>query len=185
MQVNPRTSAALWVPDNSSLLALLPHRYPQLATQCQELATTHLSEPQVQALLFCWHQEAPGSPQSMETPALPTVPDSKRAPTPPSKIEKAIFPTEGRKAITCYFAGCTKALFPQEHRSPVLHAALPCRRVTSLLSKSWDSSSSTEWPSATLLVLEGQPLTAHRDPALHCNCRRVPVPHQSAGTLAP
>jgi hypothetical protein len=34
-------------PDNSSLLALLPHGHPQLTTQGQKTTTTHASEPQV------------------------------------------------------------------------------------------------------------------------------------------
>jgi hypothetical protein len=40
----PGAPSALWEPDNSSPLALMPHGYPQLATQCQESAATHLSE---------------------------------------------------------------------------------------------------------------------------------------------
>jgi hypothetical protein len=44
-QVDPMASAALWTPDDSSLLALLPPRNPQFATQCQEPAATHTSEP--------------------------------------------------------------------------------------------------------------------------------------------
>jgi hypothetical protein len=35
-------------------------------------------------------------------PTLPTVPDSKRAPAPPLKSENSRFPTEGRKAVSCY-----------------------------------------------------------------------------------
>jgi hypothetical protein len=37
------------------------------------------------------------------------VPDSKRALTPPSKNEKARFPSEGKKAITCYTASDTRS----------------------------------------------------------------------------
>jgi hypothetical protein len=43
MKADPRASAALWTPDNSSPLALLPHRYSQFSTQYQEPTTTHLS----------------------------------------------------------------------------------------------------------------------------------------------
>jgi hypothetical protein len=50
MQIDHRASAAWWAPDDSSPLALLPHRYPQLATQCQEPATTHPCEPQAAGL---------------------------------------------------------------------------------------------------------------------------------------
>jgi hypothetical protein len=41
---------------------------------------------------------------------LPTVPDRKRALVPPSKSKNAIFPTKGKKAITCCFAGSTRCL---------------------------------------------------------------------------
>jgi hypothetical protein len=41
----------------------------------------------------------------------------------------------------------------------------------SLLSKSWNLSSSTEWQSNTLLVLSAQRLNA-----LHCTCGSVPDP---------
>jgi hypothetical protein len=75
MQVDPRDSTALWTTDDSSLQALLPYRYPQLATQCQELATTHLSELQAQALLFCWCQEASHLTEH-GGPALPIVSDN-------------------------------------------------------------------------------------------------------------
>jgi hypothetical protein len=44
-QVDPRVSTALCAPDNSSPMAWLPHGYPQFATQCQEPAVTHTSEP--------------------------------------------------------------------------------------------------------------------------------------------
>jgi hypothetical protein len=60
-----------------------------------------------------------------------------------------------------------KLCFPKVQRSPALHAGLlPCRRVTSLLSQSWNSRSSTEWKSTTLLVLGDLTPTVHRDPLL-------------------
>jgi hypothetical protein len=37
VQVDPRASDTLWAPDDSSLLALLPHGYPQLATLVRSL----------------------------------------------------------------------------------------------------------------------------------------------------
>jgi hypothetical protein len=49
-QVDPRASIALWALDDPSLLDLLPYKYPQLATQCQEPATTHPSESQAARL---------------------------------------------------------------------------------------------------------------------------------------
>jgi hypothetical protein len=112
MQIDPRASAALWAPDNSSPLDLLTYGYPQLATQCQEPTTTHLSEPQ--ALLFCWCQEA-SLPTEHGNPALPTVPDSKRALLPPSKSKNVRFPTKGKKAITCYSTGSTRSPIPPRY----------------------------------------------------------------------
>jgi hypothetical protein len=118
MQVDPRTSAALWAPDDSSPMALLPHGHPTLATQCQEPITTHLREPQAPGFLFCWCPEA-SLPTEHGIPALPTVPDSKRALTPPSKSEGARFPTEGRKAVTTYSAGSTRrGPLPQGTQKP-------------------------------------------------------------------
>jgi hypothetical protein len=107
-QVDPRVSTALWAPDNSSLLALLTNGYPQLATQCQEPTTTHLSEPQ--ALGFATLLVPGGFPPHRAwRPSLPTVPDNQTALTPPSQSKNARFPTEGRKAITCYSAGGTRS----------------------------------------------------------------------------
>jgi hypothetical protein len=91
-QIDPKASAALVY-------------YPQLATQCQEPATTDLSEPQ--AACF-WLQEA-SLPTEHGGPALPTVPDSKRVLAPPSKSENDRFPTKGRKALTCHSAGGTRS----------------------------------------------------------------------------
>jgi hypothetical protein len=45
-QVDPRVSAALWAPYDSSLPNLLLHGHPQLATQCQGPAATHVNETQ-------------------------------------------------------------------------------------------------------------------------------------------
>jgi hypothetical protein len=57
-----------------------------------------------------------------------------------------------------------EARFPQVHRIPVNNAAPPCRRVISLLSKSKNPSSRTEWQSATLTMLGGLEPTVHKDP---------------------
>jgi hypothetical protein len=117
MQVDTRASAAWWAPDNSSLLALLHHRYPQLATQCQDPGTTHPSEPQASGLA---NQLAPGGfpPTEHGGPAPSTVPDSKRALTPPSKNKNARFPTEERKAKTATLQAAPEAPFPQGTQEP-------------------------------------------------------------------
>jgi hypothetical protein len=113
-QVDPRASAALWAPDNSSLLALLAHRNPQLATQCQEPATTHQVKLRLQALQFIGTRRLP-FPQSTEVQHSPPIPDSKRALTPLPKSKNARFPTKGRKTITCYSAGSTRSPVPPRY----------------------------------------------------------------------
>jgi hypothetical protein len=95
--------------------ARLSHRYPQLATQCHEPATIHASEHQAPGLA---NLLAPGGfpPHKAWRPSLPTVPDSKRILAPLSKNKNARFPTEGRKAKTCYSAGSTRS--PASPRHP-------------------------------------------------------------------
>jgi hypothetical protein len=44
-KVDSRAATALQAAENSSLLALLPHGHPQLATLCQEPTTTYANEP--------------------------------------------------------------------------------------------------------------------------------------------
>jgi hypothetical protein len=179
MQVDPRASAALWAPDDSSPLALLPHGYPQLATQCQEPTTTHISDPHASGFAILLVTEHGG-------PALPTVPDSKSHSSCIKEQECQISPRgeESYNLLLCRWH--QKPRFPNVHRSPALHAAPPCRRAMSLLSKRWNPSSSTEWQSATLLVLEGLPPTEHRDPVLPTVTAGEPLySHQRAGTLAP
>jgi hypothetical protein len=67
----PQGFHCLWALEDSSLLVLLSHGYPQLATQCQKPATTHPSEHQA------WHLAillVPGGfppQQSMETQHSP------------------------------------------------------------------------------------------------------------------
>jgi hypothetical protein len=117
MHVNPRSSTALWAPDNSSLPALLPHGKLQFVTQCQEAATTHPSEPQTPDFAICWHQEA-FLPTEHGGSALPTVPDRKRALTALPKNKNAIFHTEGRKAIIFHSAGDTRSPVLPRHTEP-------------------------------------------------------------------
>jgi hypothetical protein len=132
--------------------------------------------PRFKALIICWCQDA-CLPTEHGGPVLPTFSD-KRALAPPSKSKNARFPTEERKAITCYSAGST--------RIPVLHTAPPCWRVTSVLSKSWISSNSTEWQSTTLMVLGGLPATVHRDPVLPTVTAGEPLhPYKRAGAPVP
>jgi hypothetical protein len=89
MQVDPRALSALWTPDDSSSLPLLPYRYPQLVTQCQEPATTHLSEPQ--APDFASGTRRPAFPQNMETQHSPLF-LTPRDPSLPHQSVSARFP---------------------------------------------------------------------------------------------
>jgi hypothetical protein len=123
--------------------------------------------PRFKALIICWCQDA-CLPTEHGGPVLPTFSD-KRALAPPSKSKNARFPTEERKAITCYSAGST--------RIPVLHTAPPCWRVTSVLSKSWISSNSMEWQSTTFDGARRPTCySAQRPSAPYCDRRRAPTP---------
>jgi hypothetical protein len=139
----------------------------------------------LRALLFCLCQEA-SLPIEYGRSILPTVPDSKRVLTPPSKSKNSRFPTEGSKVYNLLLCRWLQALVPKVHRSPVLHTAPPCRRVMFLLSKSWNPRSSIEWQSTTLLALGGLTPTVHRDPALPtASAGEALHPHQRVGTPAP
>jgi hypothetical protein len=87
---------------------LLPPRSPQLATQCQEFATTHLSEPKTPGFAILLVPRG-FPPHRAWRPSIPTASDIKRDFAPPSKSENARFPTDGRKVITCYSAGGTRS----------------------------------------------------------------------------
>jgi hypothetical protein len=73
-------------------------------------------------------------------------------------------PLKGRKLKPATLQAAPEALLPQGTQKP--STAPHCRRVTSLWSKTWNPSSSTEWQSTTLLLLEGLPPRVHRDPLL-------------------
>jgi hypothetical protein len=149
--------------------ALLPHRYPHLATENQDIAATHTSDPRLHTLLLCWCQEASlstehGSPTlttkpSHETdptalpksknpapaqsgnlpffgdqetyffnvqkgPALPTVPNYRKAPTSPLKTKNARLLTERRKVVTYYSESGTRRPTSQSAQRPsALHCA--------------------------------------------------------------
>jgi hypothetical protein len=90
----------------------------------------------LQALLFRWCHEA-SLPTEHGDPVLPTVSDSKRALAPPSKSNNTRFPTEGRKAITCYSIGGTKNPVPPRYAEgqqftlllPARESCLSCART--------------------------------------------------------
>jgi hypothetical protein len=73
--------------------------------------------PRFLDLLFCWLQEA-FLPMDHGSPALPTVPDSKTAFTPPSKSKNFRYPTEERKAIPAILQVTPETLFPQGTQKP-------------------------------------------------------------------
>jgi hypothetical protein len=165
-------------PNNSSPLALLPYRFLQLATQCQELATTHPSVPQSPGLAVLL---VPGdfSPlRALGGSALPTVLDSKTALGPLSKSENAKFPTRGRKAITCYSAGGTRSPVPSRYTEAHFILHLPAGE--SCLSHPRAGIPGPPLSGNLLLCwcLEGLPLTVHRDPTLPSETAREPLcPH--------
>jgi hypothetical protein len=89
MQIDSRVSAALWAPDNSSWLALLPHRYPQLATLCHKPKWTPGSR------LVCWCQSTEAQP--------PHCPWQQESPHSSFKEQE-----RAKKATTCYNTGGTR-----------------------------------------------------------------------------
>jgi hypothetical protein len=166
MQADPRASVALWAPDDSSPPDLLSHRYPQLATQFQEPVTIHLSETQAPGFAI---PLMPGGflPHRAQRPNIPPLTLSVREPLLPCQRVRMTDSSQRYGSYTLVF--CRQHQKPcstKEHRCPALHAAPPCRRVTFLLSKNWNHSSSTERQSTTLLVLGGCPI------AQRPNCRR-------------
>jgi hypothetical protein len=128
--------------------------FPQVSSTCytvQGAYTTPQMNPGLQALLFCWHQEA-SLPTEHGGPALPNVPDSKRALIPHQRARMQDSSLrEGKPYNLLLYRWHQKACVPK------VHTALPCRRVLSLLFKSWNPSSSIEWASAALQVLGGLP----------------------------
>jgi hypothetical protein len=132
----PQGHHCLVVPDDSSPWALLPLRYLQLATQCQEPPPHIQVNHRLQALLICCYQDT-----SLLTdhrgPELPTISDIKRAFATQPKSKNATFPTEGRKAKTCYNPGNTRSSVPPRHTEAqdfILHLPagqlyLSCPRV--------------------------------------------------------
>jgi hypothetical protein len=185
MQVDPRASATLWAPDNSIPLALLTHGYPQHATQCQEPASTHLSEPQTPGFATLL---VPGGfpPHRAWRPSTSHSSWQQESICSPIKEQECQIPHWGEESYNLLlYRQHQKSYFPKPHRSPELYPAPPCRTVTSLLSKRWNPNSSTEWQSTTLLVIGGLPPTVQRPSISHCDCRRASVPHQIAGTPTP
>jgi hypothetical protein len=89
------------------------------------------------------------------------MPGHRRDFTSPLKSKNTKFPTEGRKAVTCYSVGGTRK--PASPRSSEAHAYLQENLISP---KSWNPSSSTEWQSTTLQMLGGFTTTVHRDPEL-------------------
>jgi hypothetical protein len=145
MQVGPRASTALWAPDNSSPPALQPHRNPQLATQCQEPATTHSSEPQAPGSAIFSLQET-SLPKSMEAQLSPPSLTAKEPVRLPRQRARTPDPHWGEESYNLPLCRQhQKPWSPKVHWRPALHAAPPCRRVTSLLSKHWNPDSFTEW----------------------------------------
>jgi hypothetical protein len=174
-----------WVPHDSSLLALLPHRYPQLASQCREPTTTYLSEPQALGFVILL---APGGfhPHRAWRTTTPHCLWQQESPHSLVKERECQVPQWGEVSYNLPLCRWhQKPCFPKVHRRSAFHTALPCKRTTPLLSKSWNPTSSAKWQPTTLLVVGGLPPTVHRDQVLptvtageHCSS------HQRAGTPA-
>jgi hypothetical protein len=147
---------------DSNLLALLPHRYIQLAIHCLEPAIRHISEPQV--LGFAIFLAPEGFPPHRACwPSTLHCPWQQVSPCSPVKEWECQIPhwrEENYKLLLC--RQHQKPCSPKVHRSPVFQAVPPCRRLMSLLYHCWNPSSSTEWQSAILLLLGGLPATVHR-----------------------
>jgi hypothetical protein len=126
--VDPRALSDLWDPDTQQLCC--PHGNTQLATQFQEPANAYTSEPQIPGFAIFWCQKA-CLPTEHGGLALPTVPDSKRPLTTTiPKEQKCPIPQwveESYNLPLCMQH--QKLCFPMVHRSPALHAALPCKRA--------------------------------------------------------
>jgi hypothetical protein len=161
-------------------VSLLPRGYPQLATQCQE-PTTHLSEPRIQALLFCWFQET-SLPTEHRGPAFHMLPDSKTALTFPLKSKHARFLTEGRKAM-CYSVGGTRSLVPPRYiESQYFTLYLPAGSHVSPVQEL----KSQLHHLVAICYSAGTRTTVHRHPMLPPATAGEPLcPHQRAGTPAP
>jgi hypothetical protein len=159
--------------------ALLPHRYPQLATQGKEW--TPGSRP-------CYSAGSRRLP-SPQRPSLPTAltvrEPSRPPPTPVKEGECQIFHWGKESYNLLFYRWHQKSCSPKTQKLST-STAPSCKAVMSLLSKSWNPSSSTKWQSTTLLVLGGLTPTVHRDPALPTVTTEEPLhPHQKAATPAP
>jgi hypothetical protein len=128
-QVDPKTSAALWAPDNSSLPALLPHRTLSLLLSASSPLPHMQMIPRLHALLLCWCYVA-SLPTEHRGPALTTKLSCRRAPAAPSKSGNPALSLSGNLS----FCGCQETYFAKAQKGPVLPTVTDHRRVpTSLL----------------------------------------------------
>jgi hypothetical protein len=132
-----------------------------LSARNLDFATTHLSEPQAPcfAILLVL-----GSFPSTEHwgVALSLLLTARQSPCSPFKEQECQIPHWGDESYNLLLCtGQQKPCSPKTHSRPAPHTAPPCMGVTSLLPKSWNPISSTEWQPTTLLVLGGLPHPPH------------------------
>jgi hypothetical protein len=109
-----------------------------------------------------------------------------REPSLPTKEQEWQIPPEGRKVTTCHSTGGTRSLVPSRHTEAQCFMLYLPVEGASLLSHSCNPSTSTEWHSAILLVLEVLcPHSAQRPNIPQCDCRRALAPPSKSKNSSP
>jgi hypothetical protein len=116
VQVDPRDSAALWAPDDSSLLALLPHGLHHFSTLYQESTATCASEPQAShfAILL-----VPGGFPPHIIWCSPPCPYVGEPPLPCPRVENQLL----HWVLICYSMGARRPASQGAQRSSTSHCA--------------------------------------------------------------
>jgi hypothetical protein len=123
----------------SSLSALLYHRHPQLATQCQEPNATHTSEPQAPHLVILL---VPGGFPSLRAwrPSLTIKPSYGSIPTAPSESRNPALLLSSNLS----FCGCQGNCFPKAQKDLALPTMSDHWRASASLLKTKNGRVSTE-----------------------------------------
>jgi hypothetical protein len=185
-QVDPRASAALRAPDDSSLPALLPHRHPQLATVPVAHSHTHKWAPGSTLLVIR------GLPPHTEHrgPVLTTKPSSERAPTALSRSGNPALPL----SVNLSFHRCQKICFPKAQKGPALltvpdhgrspasllkikNTRFPTEGKKTVTTIQWHQKAClrryTEAQHSPLFLTAGEPLPPCRKVPSHLSCPRA------------
>jgi hypothetical protein len=181
----PQTATALWALDNSSLLALLTHGYPQLPAQCQESTPTHSSEPQAPCLAILL---APGGFPSHRTwrPSTLHCPWQQESSCFPVKEQECQIPHRMKKSYNLLLCRQhQKSWSPKIHRRPALHTHLPKGESCLYCPRAGipaPAPSGNHYCACARRPTSTQWTETH---APHYDCRRAPSPHKRVGTPAP